>query len=67
MVNVRLIHPVLDDVEPKDDPLSPAEVEFIHLQRNPRAWRQWCAEVRAGWSRSPGGLLAARRRKETHG
>lgn len=63
---VKLVPPVLDDIEPKDDPLSPAEIEFLHLQRNPMAWRKWCAEVRAGWARSPGGRLAIERRKKSH-
>lgn len=61
VVNARLIMPVLDEQELKSDPLSPNEIEFLHLQRNS------CAEVRAGWARSPGGRLATERRKQARG
>jgi hypothetical protein len=31
------------------EPLSPAEVEFRQLQKDPVRWHQWCEEVRRAW------------------
>lgn len=37
-------------MEPKDDPLTPLEKRARELQRNPREWSKFCAQLRREWT-----------------
>lgn len=44
------LHPVLTAEQLATDPLSPAELAFLELQRRPRDYALWCELTRKRWT-----------------